>query len=86
MSAEARLKSLGLELPPLPKPGGNYIPGTLHNGILYLSGQGPILADGSLATGVVAKDVTIDEAIPMPDAQAWCFSPRLDISSDLSTG
>ena len=62
MSAEARLKSLGLALPPLPKPGGSYVPGTLHNGILYLSGQGPMLADGSFAAGVVGKDVTIDEA------------------------
>lgn len=62
MSAEARLKSLRLELPLLPEPVGNYLPGTLHKGTLYLSGQGPILADGSLATGVVGKDVTIDEA------------------------
>ena len=62
MSAEARLKSLGLELPPLPKPGGSYVPGTLHNGTLYLSGQGPMLPDGSFASGCVGKDVTIDEA------------------------
>lgn len=62
MSIEARLKSLGLELPPMPKAGGNYIPGTVHNGTLYLSGQGPMLEDGSFATGIVGKDVTVEQA------------------------
>jgi enamine deaminase RidA (YjgF/YER057c/UK114 family) len=62
MSIEARLKSLGIELPPMPKAGGNYIPGTVHNGTLYLSGQGPMLDDGSFATGIVGKDVTVEQA------------------------
>ncbi len=62
MSAENRLKSLGIELPPAPKPAGSYVPGILHNGILYLSGQGPLLAGGSFATGVVGRDVSVAEA------------------------
>ncbi len=62
MSAEARLKALGITLPPPPKPGGNYVPGVVHNGILYLAGQGPLQADGSFAAGVVGQDVTIAEA------------------------
>ena len=62
MSIEARLKSLGIELPALPKAGGNYIPGTVHNGTLYLSGQGPMLEDGSFAMGIVGKEVTVEQA------------------------
>ena len=41
MSAEARLKELGLVLPTLPKPTANYVPYRLAGNILYLSGQGP---------------------------------------------
>jgi enamine deaminase RidA (YjgF/YER057c/UK114 family) len=62
MSAETRLKSLAIELPPAPKPAGSYVPGIVHNGILYLSGQGPLRASGGFATGLVGRDVSADEA------------------------
>ena len=62
MSVEDRLKSLGIILPERPAPKGNYVPGLVHNGILYLSGQGPLLENGEFASGVVGSDVTLDEA------------------------
>ena len=62
MSHEARLKELGLVLPPLPQPKGTYLPGVLHNDLLYLSGQGPVLEDGTLATGTVGTNVTVEQA------------------------
>jgi enamine deaminase RidA (YjgF/YER057c/UK114 family) len=62
MSFEAQLGSLGMVLPPLPTPKGIYVPGVLHNGILYLSGQGPLLEDGTLATGIVGADVSLADA------------------------
>lgn len=62
MGAEARIAHLGLQLPSLPDPAGNYVPSVLHNGIVYLSGQGPLLADGRLATGIVGRDVSLAEA------------------------
>lgn len=62
MSPEQRLRELGILLPQLPRPGGNYLPGTVHNGTLYLAGQGPLLENGSFATGLVGRDFTIDEA------------------------
>jgi enamine deaminase RidA (YjgF/YER057c/UK114 family) len=62
MSAEARIASLGIVLPALPNPAGNYVPGVIHNGLLYISGQGPILEDGSLGRGMVGKDVTVKDA------------------------
>lgn len=62
MNAEARLAELGIELPPLPKPIGNYRPYRLGNGTLYLSGVGPRLADGSIRTGTVGRDVTVEAA------------------------
>lgn len=62
MSAEARLQELGIVLPEVPGPIGNFVPGVLHNGLLYMSGEGPLIDLETAATGVVGKDVTVDEA------------------------
>ena len=62
MSAEQTLKERGIVLPDCPSPKGNYVPGLVHNGILYLSGQGPLMENGEFATGVVGRDVTVEQA------------------------
>ncbi len=62
MTIADRLQTLGIKLPDLPTPKGAYVPGVLHRDTLYLSGQGPLLEDGSLAKGIVGKDVSLDDA------------------------
>jgi enamine deaminase RidA (YjgF/YER057c/UK114 family) len=62
MGAEQVLKERGIVLPECPAPKGNYVPGLVHNGILYLSGQGPLMEDGEFATGLVGRDFTVDQA------------------------
>ena len=62
MTIAAKLQTLGIVLPTLPTPKGAYVPGVLHNGILYLSGQGPVLEDNTLAKGIVGKDISLDDA------------------------
>lgn len=62
MTITDRLHALGIKLPDLPTPKGMYMPAVLHNGTLYLSGQGPLLEDGTLAKGVVGHDVTVEDA------------------------
>ena len=62
MTIADRLRSLGMKLPDLPTPKGLYMPAVLHNGTLYLSGQGPLLEDGTLAKGIVGQDVTTEDA------------------------
>lgn len=62
MSAEARLKQVGIILPDLPTPKGTYLPGTIHNGVMYLSGQDPILENGELACGIVGRDFNLEQA------------------------
>jgi enamine deaminase RidA (YjgF/YER057c/UK114 family) len=57
MSAEARLRELGLELPPAPKPAGVYKPALIVGSLCYVSGHGPLRADGSLITGRVGQDL-----------------------------
>jgi enamine deaminase RidA (YjgF/YER057c/UK114 family) len=61
MSAEARVKELGLQLPEPPKPIGNYVPYRIAGGLLFLSGVGPRAADGSNITGKVGRRVTLEQ-------------------------
>ncbi|WP_178371419.1 RidA family protein [Cyclobacterium lianum] len=57
MSAEGKLKELGLVLPPAPPPGGVYRPIVITGNLLYLSGHGPVREDGSLIKGKVGIDL-----------------------------
>jgi enamine deaminase RidA (YjgF/YER057c/UK114 family) len=59
---ENRLSRLGLSLPKVPTPLGNFDIGSIDGTTLYLSGQGPLMEDGSLATGKVGLDVTAQQA------------------------
>ncbi|MEM7022335.1 MAG: RidA family protein [Pseudomonadota bacterium] len=59
---EMRLSRMGLTLPKVPSPVGNFDLGSIDGTTLYLSGQGPLLEDGSLATGKVGEDVTVQDA------------------------
>jgi len=62
MSAEARLKQLGLVLPNLPSPMANYVPFRLAGNLLFLSGQGPRDDKGIAQTGKVGAEVSVEEA------------------------
>jgi enamine deaminase RidA (YjgF/YER057c/UK114 family) len=62
MTIADRLQSLGIKLPDLPSPKGIYMPAVLHNGTLYLSGQGPLLEDDTFAKGIVGQDVSLEDA------------------------
>jgi enamine deaminase RidA (YjgF/YER057c/UK114 family) len=59
MSAEARLKELGIVLPPVPKPVANYLPYRLVGNVLYLSGQGPRDENGANLTGKLGAEIDI---------------------------
>lgn len=62
MSAEDRLKELGLTLPEVPTPVANYVSFKQVGDMLYLSGQGPKRADGTYPTGKIGKDVSVEDA------------------------
>lgn len=61
MSAEQVLRERGIVLPECPAPKGNYVPGLVHNGILYLSGQGPLQPNGEFAHGQVGAELTVEQ-------------------------
>ena len=76
MSAEARLAELKLELPPAPKPAGVYKPMVVVGKLCYVSGHGPLKADGTMLVGKVGADV---------DQQAGYAAARQTALAILST-
>lgn len=62
MTPEAKLAEMGLTLPQVPKPVANYVPFKINGNTLYLSGQGPRRNDGTMMTGKVGRDVTVEQA------------------------
>ena len=57
MTIDERLNELGIELPPVPAPAGNYVHAVRTGNLLYLSGKGP----GDV-TGKVGADIPVEEA------------------------
>lgn len=60
---EARLAELGIALPAPAAAAANYVPFVEHGGILYVAGQLPFAADGTLPQGRVGREVTLEQGI-----------------------
>ena len=61
MTPEERFQKLQLELPPAPQPVAVYKPLVVVDRMAYVSGHGPVRADKTLITGVVGRDLSLDE-------------------------
>ena len=57
MSVDARLEELGIELPPVPDPAGNYVHAVRSGNLLFLAGKGP-----RHSTGKVGAEVSVEAA------------------------
>ncbi len=57
-----RLRQLGIVLPEVPSPVGRFNPAAIEGHLVFLSGQGPILEDGTLARGRVGAGVSAEAA------------------------
>jgi len=68
MSAEARLKELGIVLPSLGTPVANYLPYRLAGNILYLAGQGPRDESGKQLTGKLGRTTQCRGGLPARSA------------------
>ncbi|MEO8539756.1 MAG: RidA family protein [bacterium] len=62
MSHEAKLKELGIELPPVPAAAGLYAPCVRSGNQLFVSGQVPMKDGAPMRKGKLGQGVTIDEA------------------------
>lgn len=61
MSAEERLASLGLQLPPAPAVMGLYRPVLVVDGLAYTSGHGPLLPEGGLVKGRLGGNLSTEQ-------------------------
>ncbi len=61
MSAEDRLKELGIELGNPSPPVGGYVAAVTTGNLVFLSGALPLRADGSRVDGKVGVDLTVDQ-------------------------
>jgi enamine deaminase RidA (YjgF/YER057c/UK114 family) len=59
MTPEQRLGKLGIILPQVPVPVATYVPWRFAGSLLYLSGQGPKLADGTYSVGRLGRDTDV---------------------------
>lgn len=60
MNAETRIGELNLHLPPAPKPAGVYKPVVISGNLAYVSGHGPLKADGTSMLGRVGQDLDLE--------------------------
>jgi len=61
MTPEFSLAELHLELPPAPQPVAVYKPLVIVDRLVYVSGHGPLRKDRTLITGVVGRELTLDQ-------------------------
>ena len=61
MSAETRIKQLGITLPTPGNPLGTYVPGVRVGNLLYLSGHGPVREGSATARGKLGRDLSTEE-------------------------
>ncbi|MCI0816361.1 MAG: RidA family protein, partial [Chloroflexi bacterium] len=59
-TAEERLRELGLTLPGVATPVANYVPTVRTGNLLFVAGQVPRKADGSILAGKVGVDTDVD--------------------------
>ncbi len=59
---DAKLDSLGIQLPVASAPVANYVNIVQTGNLLFLAGKGPKKTDGTYITGKVGEDLTIEEA------------------------
>jgi len=61
MQADEFINQLKHELPPAPKPMGVYKPMVVVGKLVYVSGHGPLLPNGTLIEGRVGQDLSLEE-------------------------
>ncbi|MCA1812372.1 MAG: RidA family protein [Halobacteriales archaeon] len=76
---EARLRELGIELPASQRPLANYVPSVRVGKLLFVSGVGPMRDGKPIMTGVVGKDVSIEQA---QECAKWCAVNLLCLARD----
>ncbi len=78
-----RLRSLGIELPPAPKPVAAYIPFVRSGHLIFVSGQLPMRAGALAVKGPVPSVVSLEEAV---DCARQCALNAIAVAADAAGG
>lgn len=78
-----RLAALGLELPPVTRPVGAYVPALRQGELLFLSGQIPLVAGRVAFTGKVGAERSLEDAI---QSARVCALNAVAIAADAAGG
>ncbi|MBW9055343.1 RidA family protein [Rhizobium mesosinicum] len=70
--ADARLRDLGIELPPPPRPFGAYVEAVQIGKLLFLSGMLPVIGHEAVYHGRVGEDLSVPEGYDA--ARVACLS------------
>lgn len=83
MSAEQRIKELGLELPAGNASAGNYAPAMQSGDLLFLSGKAPLPVDGKLPRGRFGREYSAVDGYAL--ARSACIDLLSVIRGQLGT-
>ena len=61
MTIEDKLEALGLTLPSPLTPPGNFELIKVHGGLAYIAGHGPFDGKAALVTGLIGRDLTLED-------------------------
>ncbi len=61
MSHEARLRELGIALPVVPAPAGNFVHAVRTGNLIFLTGHVPFRPDGTIVQGKLGKDLDLEQ-------------------------
>ena len=74
---DKKLKELGINLEKPSSPAANYIPYTIVNNLVFISGQLPFKEGKIPITGIVGEEVNINDAIKMAELCAFSLISQL---------
>jgi enamine deaminase RidA (YjgF/YER057c/UK114 family) len=83
MSAEQRLHELGIELPQVSKPAGNYAAAVGSEGLLYLSAKAPLPFEGVKPRGRLGREYSADQGYQL--ARSACIDLLSTIKNSLGS-
>lgn len=78
MSAQERLKELGIELEAGKPPMGAYVPSVRTGKLVFMSGLGPGTSEGREWTGKVGSDLTVEEGAQAARAVGIAMLARIN--------
>jgi enamine deaminase RidA (YjgF/YER057c/UK114 family) len=84
MRVEAKLKELGLELPPTPRPAANYVGAVQTGNLLFVSGHGPTQDGRFTSIGKIGKDLSVEDGYAAARLVALnCLASAKSVIGDL---